>query len=279
MKKKALFILCSLILIACNKDEIADITHIQIIAHRGVTYQAPENGLIALTQSVDMGLDGVELDIQSTKDGEIVVFHDASLMERTGVSGAVYNYTIQEIKQMRLKDKRGVYTAESIPTLRETLKQIGGKIHCFIELKMYPSYTSPTLIKDFINILDECGIDSSMVTVISFHNKMLAQVHSFNKSIPLCLILFDDEQDVFLNSYSVDTESQSDYSHLTGVVLHRNLCKKNILEHFKKELEMDHIYIYDVSSLDNISAGNFQWINGIITDKPKECILYRAEHR
>lgn len=102
-------------------------------AHRGLfdnATEAPENSLAAFKKAVDAGY-GIELDVQLSKDGIPVVFHDASLKRICGVDGKVWEYTLAELQQMKLADSN-----ETIPTFADVLDVIGGKVPLIIEYKL-----------------------------------------------------------------------------------------------------------------------------------------------
>lgn len=102
------------------------------IAHRGLHNEklwAPENSAEAFRRAVDRGY-GIELDVHLTKDGNIVVFHDEGLFRMTGDHRKITDLTVDEIKQLRLRD-----TSEKIPLLSEVLKIVDGKVPLLIEIK------------------------------------------------------------------------------------------------------------------------------------------------
>ncbi len=100
------------------------------IAHRGLHgNEVPENSLAAFRAAVERGY-AVEIDIHITADGEIVVFHDDTAERVCGVNRKIEEMTLSEIKELRL-----LGTAEQIPTLRECLETVGGRVPLLIEFK------------------------------------------------------------------------------------------------------------------------------------------------
>ena len=102
-------------------------------AHRGLfdnQSNAPENSLKAFERAVEAGY-GIEFDVQLSKDDIPVVFHDASLKRMCGVDGKVWEYTLEELQNMKLAD-----SVQTIPTLEAVLKVVGGKVPLIIEYKM-----------------------------------------------------------------------------------------------------------------------------------------------
>lgn len=101
------------------------------VAHRGLWTAdgAPENSLAAFQGACARGY-GIELDVQLSADGEAMVFHDGSLARMTGAPGKLRDHTAAELRELRLKG-----TDEWIPTLTETLAEVGHRALVQIELK------------------------------------------------------------------------------------------------------------------------------------------------
>ena len=102
-------------------------------AHRGLfdnQSDAPENSINAIRKAVEAGY-GIEFDVQLSKDDILVVFHDASLKRMCGVDGNVWEYTLEELKKLKLMDSN-----ETIPTLEQVLRVVDGKVPLIIEYKM-----------------------------------------------------------------------------------------------------------------------------------------------
>ena len=102
-------------------------------AHRGfVNNEAgvPENSLPAFTAAIDAGY-AIELDVQLSRDGVAMVFHDKDLLRMCGVSGKIWDYSYDELRAMNLWG-----TEETIPTLKEALDLIAGQVPVLVEYKM-----------------------------------------------------------------------------------------------------------------------------------------------
>lgn len=102
-------------------------------AHRGLhdnRTDAPENSMPAFRKAVEAGY-GIELDVQLTKDGIPVIFHDFTLDRICGVSGKPGDFTYEELRKLTL-----LQTEEKIPSLQEFLEMVGGSVPLIIELKI-----------------------------------------------------------------------------------------------------------------------------------------------
>ena len=69
-------------------------------AHRGFSGKYPENTILAFQKALEEGVDGIELDVQLTKDGELVIIHDESVDRTTDGKGLVVSYTLEELKKL-----------------------------------------------------------------------------------------------------------------------------------------------------------------------------------
>ena len=100
---------------------------ILVTAHRGDWRNAPENSVNGFKLAARMGVDIIELDLQKTKDGEIVIMHDATLNRTTDGKGKVSDFTLQEIRKFHIKNGLGRVTAYNpVPTLEEAMLALKG---------------------------------------------------------------------------------------------------------------------------------------------------------
>ncbi|RYZ87062.1 MAG: glycerophosphodiester phosphodiesterase family protein [Moraxellaceae bacterium] len=99
-----------------------------VVVHRGDWRNAPENSIKAIENTIKMGADMVEIDIQKTKDGQLILMHDKTLNRTTTGKGNVSDFTLEEIKKLYLKSGIGIETHHKIPTLQEAMMVTKGKI-------------------------------------------------------------------------------------------------------------------------------------------------------
>lgn len=94
----------------------------QIWAHRGASEYAPENTLEAFELAIEQNADGIELDVQLSKDGELVVIHDETLARVSGVKGEVRQFTLEELQSLNVNRTKPEYKKAKIPTLEEVYR-------------------------------------------------------------------------------------------------------------------------------------------------------------
>lgn len=102
--------------------------HVMIFAHRGDWRSAPENSLLAYQRCIDAGIDGIEVDLQMTKDSVLVAMHDETIDRTMTGSGKVSDHTLAELKAMRLLSPIGVVSRQQIPTFEEVLELAKDKV-------------------------------------------------------------------------------------------------------------------------------------------------------
>ena len=111
---------------------------VTVVAHRGAAGKAPENTLASIRQAIADGTDWVEIDVQESADGQVVVIHDSDFMKLAGVDLKVWDGTLEQIRDIDIGswfDPQ--FSAERVPTLVEVLAEAKGNARVVIELKYY----------------------------------------------------------------------------------------------------------------------------------------------
>ncbi|MBO9637217.1 MAG: glycerophosphodiester phosphodiesterase family protein [Siphonobacter aquaeclarae] len=107
-----------------------------VIAHRGDHTAAPEGTLKAFRNAISLGVDYVEVDVRTSRDGALVVMHDGSVSRTTNGSGNVRDLTLSELRSLKVINKyHPEYGEEQIPLLEEVLQVCKGKINIYLDFK------------------------------------------------------------------------------------------------------------------------------------------------
>ena len=106
---------------------------VMVAAHRGDWRNAPENSLQAIENAIRMGVDIVEIDIRVTMDGHLVLLHDKTLERTTTGTGKVSHHTLDQLKQLHLKNGYGLATHHRISTLKEALELTRGRVLVYVD--------------------------------------------------------------------------------------------------------------------------------------------------
>jgi glycerophosphoryl diester phosphodiesterase len=112
---------------------------VEIIAHRGASFDAPENTLASVELAWQQGAEAVEVDVHLSRDGEIVVIHDSNTRKLAGVNRKVARQTLAELRALDVGRRKGrAWVGERIPTLEEVLAVVPRNKRLFIEIKCGP---------------------------------------------------------------------------------------------------------------------------------------------
>lgn len=145
----------------------------QIFAHRGYAAKYPENTMKAFREAEKAGADGIELDVQFTKDGEIVVIHDETVDRTTNGTGAVKDFTFEELRRLDASYKnKTLLKKEPIPSLREVFEWLKtNDLKCNIEIKSNEE-TFMKIEQPVIGMIREYGL-SDRIIISSFNHYSL----------------------------------------------------------------------------------------------------------
>ena len=163
-----------------------------IIAHRGASNLAPENTLASFRLAKELGADGIECDVQLTKDHKLVIAHDFFTDAHTGVKGDIYDMTFDELRQLDFgKWKSPEYEGEKIPTIEEVL-DIGKDMKMMhIELKPYLDRDA-----DFPERVIDAVVNAHMedkVILTSFQYGLLGRIKEIRPEIRTAALFLNTE--------------------------------------------------------------------------------------
>ena len=163
---------------------------IKAIAHRGLSSRYPENTMLAFSRALALGADGAEFDVQLSKDGVPVVFHDENLVRITGTDALVKDLTLEELKQFDISYRFfGECSVQRIPTLEEYFSLVCS--HDFlsnIELKtaIFEYDGIEQIVIDLVRKYDL----SSRVVLSSFNHYSLLRCKAIAPELP-CGVLYE----------------------------------------------------------------------------------------
>lgn len=144
-----------------------------ILGHRGAAKERPENTLAAFRRAIEVGADGIECDVQRSKDGELVVFHDERLGRTTTGQGWVKDHTVADLRRL---DAGGwfdpAYARERIPLLPEVLEIVGPTARMInVELKN-SRVPYPGMEAQVVAVLEQYGVLQRTVISSFNHNSL-----------------------------------------------------------------------------------------------------------
>ncbi|WP_367565688.1 glycerophosphodiester phosphodiesterase [Lacrimispora sp.] len=151
----------------------------KVWAHRGASAYAPENTLEAFALAVRQKADGIELDVQRTKDGKLAVIHDETLDRVWNSSGFVKDYTMEELKQLRCIKDWPEFPEAAIPELQEVLELMKpSKLTVNIELKTN-IFRYRGIEKAVLKLVKKIGMEERVI-YSSFHHPSIIKIKELN---------------------------------------------------------------------------------------------------
>jgi glycerophosphoryl diester phosphodiesterase len=145
---------------------------VDVVAHRGASFDAPENTLASERLAWRQQADVVENDIHLTKDGKIIVCHDKTTKRTTGHEGTITAMTQAELRALDAGKWKGPqFAGEKLPTLEEQLALIPAGKRMFVEIKV-----GPEILPELERVLQRAGATPERVTFISFVYESLQEV-------------------------------------------------------------------------------------------------------
>lgn len=156
----------------------------KVYAHRGYSGKYPENTMLAFRKAVEAGCDGVEMDVQLSRDGEVVVIHDELLDRTTNGKGYVKDYTLGELKRLDASKVRpGDWGAQAIPTFDEFCAWLATvDISANVELKTSVIYY-PEIERKCVDIIRKYGVEDKIL-FSSFNHVSMLQIKKLAPEIP-----------------------------------------------------------------------------------------------
>ena len=225
-----------------------------VIGHRGARGHLAENTLPSIAKAIELGVDGIEIDIFKCASGELVVFHDQTLEKLTNSKGYIEQLTLDSIRKI------DVLNGYTIPTLEEVLDLINGRVFLNIELK--GTQTALLTNEIILSYFERKEWDLSKILISSFNWEELEIFYSVNSEVSIAILTEDDPLDAIpiakqLNAVAINPEYLS-------------LNTGNIDKIKKEGLK---IFTWTVNDPQEIKDVITLGVDGIITDFPERVPL------
>ncbi|UPK74468.1 hypothetical protein MU582_18830 [Nocardioidaceae bacterium SCSIO 66511] len=260
-----------------SREDAARAQPSKVIAHRGASAVAPENTMVSFRKAIKRGADWIEMDVQRTKDGRLVVFHDSSLRRTTNVEKRfpkkkrkpIGKFTYKQLRKLdagRWKAKR--YKGAKIPSLKRVLR-LGKKrgVKMLVELKnpgRYPGILKKTLRLFRRMKLIKRGHKRDRVQLQSFSIKTMRRAAKRSKWLEVGLLYPDPPVTLKKLRWARNINSY-----------HREVERKYI-----RRAQRDYnikVFVWTVNGRNAMKRAIRMNANGIITDRPKRA--RRITHR
>jgi glycerophosphoryl diester phosphodiesterase len=154
------------------------------IGHRGANGYEPENTMVSFQKAIEMGADGIELDVHLSADGHLIVIHDETIDRTTNGKGAVNQLTMQELKLFRINEKY------EIPTLDQVFDLVDKR--CFINIELKNQDTAEQMVQLIEHYISDKNWNYNRFLVSSFDWNALQQIRFSNEDIRIGVLTETD---------------------------------------------------------------------------------------
>ena len=237
--------------------------NVSVIAHRGAAGKAPENTLASIRQAIADGTDWVEIDVQESSDGEVVVIHDSDFMKLAGVNMKVWDGTLKQLQEIDIGSWFAPeFSSERVPTLAKVLEEVRDKSRLLIELKYYGH--DQQLEQRVVDIVEQAGMVEN-VAIMSLKHEGIQKFHALRPDWSTGLLLtkaIGDLSDLDVNFLAVNTAMAT-----SGFIRRTQSAGKQV-------------FVWTVNDQVSMSRMMSLGVDGIITDEPelaRNVLAERAE--
>ncbi len=223
-----------------------------VIAHRGAAGKAPENTLASIREAIKDGADMIEIDVQESSDGEVVVIHDSDFMKLSGVDLKVWDGSLKQLQQIDVGswfDPK--FSAERVPTLAQLLEVARGKAHVVIELKYYGH--DRQLEQRVVEIVEEAGMVDDIV-IMSLEYKGIEKIRALRPKWVIGL----------LSTKAVGNLAKLD---LDFLAVNMSMATSGFIR--RTHAAGKQVYVWTVNDAVSVSRMISLSVDGIITDEPE----------
>lgn len=233
----------------------------KVFAHRGASGDYPENTMLAFSKALSIGVDGIELDVHKSKDGQLVVIHDEDIQRTFKGMVLIKDSTLEEIKNFKCRKFEFIENEDcKIPTLREVFELIKNE-NIILNVEAKTDLIHYDLEQDLLDLIKEYGVEDKIF------------ISSFNHQ---CLNILQNLDNRF--KYGALYEYKKDYAPETNVVEHAkklNVYSINISQQLvsKEIVDLAHknnikVFVYTINKPNSMRKMIGFNVDGVFSDYP-----------
>ncbi|MCC3868982.1 glycerophosphodiester phosphodiesterase [Terrisporobacter mayombei] len=233
----------------------------KVFAHRGASGDYPENTMLAFSKALSIGVDGIELDVHKSKDGQLVVIHDEDVQRTFKGKGLIKDYTLDEIKSFMCRKFEFIENEDcKIPTLKEVFELIKNE-NIILNIEAKTDLIHYDLEQDLLNLIKEYCVEDK-IFISAFNHK--------------CLNILQNLDNRF--KYGALYEYEKDYAPEANVVEHAkklNVYSINISKQLvsKEIVDLAHknnmkVFVYTINKPNAMRKMIKFNVDGVFSDYP-----------
>jgi glycerophosphoryl diester phosphodiesterase len=220
------------------------------IGHRGAKAHVAENTPESFQRALDLGAEGIELDVHACATGELVVIHDFTVDRTTNGKGEVSKLALTELKKLKIEDQY------RIPTLQEVMNLVGKQF--FVNIEMKGRHTAKPLSEFLKRLVKEEGYTYNSFIVSSFQKEELQIMSDINPDVQIGVLTQASITEAW--EWAEEFKAKAIHPHFT--LLTDSNVQKAQRAGFK-------IYTWTVNEPDDIARVKAMGVDGIISDYPE----------
>jgi len=236
---------------------------VEWIAHRGASYEAPENTQAAFDLGWQEGAEGVELDIQFTQDGKVAVIHDKTTERTAGAEGKVAEMTLEELRRLEYGAWKGEkWKGEPMPLLEDVLASIPEGRRLVIEIKC-----GPEVLPELERLLAAAGDKASQVVFISFGHDTVTEAKARFPEREVYWLASPEKESDGKRPTVEELIAKAQAAKVDGLNLSRNFAIDTAFVQAVHDAGLK-LYVWTVNDPAQAKALLEAGIDGITTDRP-----------
>lgn len=240
----------------------------EIVAHRGVPTEVPENTIASFRRAIELGADAVELDVRLTADLVPVVYHYFYLHESAGLPGTVFSYTWHDLQQAQAQSE-DTSPSHRIPLLREVLQVLGGRIGLEIEVKG----PEPECVEAITAVLDDYYHVWKDIELTSYEPALLLAMQEHCPGLQADLLLPRSESWMKLDVVTHLAIQRGRLAHARAVHLHPTQLSLQVVAAIRSA-GLD-VHAWDVNDGPALRLSADLGISRICTDRLAQALAFR----
>lgn len=239
----------------------------KIWGHRGASGYAPENTLPAYELAAKMGADGIELDVQKTKDGQLVVCHDETIDRTSDHKGLVRDYTLSELKAMTFSKTHPEYGDVKIPTLAEVLDYVKNSTSMTINIELKTGIIFYENIEaETVKMVHDFSMQERII-YSSFNHYSVKKIQQIDPEAEVGLLYEDEFIDVPRYGHEMGVSALHPWEFCMQVPDYLEECRKYGLK----------LHVWTVNREESMRRLCQDGVDAIITNFPDKALAVRSQ--
>ncbi len=230
-----------------------------VIAHRGASLREPENTLRAFEEAIRCGADYLELDLQSTRDGHVVVIHDDDLSRTTDSKGLIRELNLAEVRRARAAK------GEKIPLLAEVLELAATRVRLYLEIK------DPNVVGETLRMVREHGCQDNVI-LASFDLALMKELGDQRPGMELGVILGTETFNLRVRAREAFPWIALARIRYEMLSIHYRLCYRWLVKQIKQRGKR--VVVWTVDEDEMFERLIARGVDGIVTNAPDRLIAF-----